>query len=118
MRMCALVSIIKKWARGKPSTKHTQAWKLADNSIVAASRTNTMLNLTIVNNAIALAQRHLDREDEDEEEETQTLKTEESTELADLKSQLAKAQQSIQALQAGANNLPTKGKQPEGNATP
>jgi len=97
LRNCALVKIIKKWAKG--TGKQGEAWKLADNSIVAASRTNTLLSTTIVNNAIGLAQRHLDRDDPEEE---QTLTTGED-EITTLKAQLAEAQKSITALQAGAS---------------
>eukprot|EP00286_Rhodomonas_abbreviata_P007742 CAMPEP_0181328118 /NCGR_PEP_ID=MMETSP1101-20121128/22511_1 /TAXON_ID=46948 /ORGANISM="Rhodomonas abbreviata, Strain Caron Lab Isolate" /LENGTH=442 /DNA_ID=CAMNT_0023436917 /DNA_START=164 /DNA_END=1488 /DNA_ORIENTATION=- len=98
MRHCALVKIIKKWARG--DTRQAAAWKLADDAIVAATRTNTMLNTTAVNNAIALAQRHLDRDDDDEDDATTLTSTTQTAEMEALKKQLEDAQKSIKALKA------------------
>mmetsp|Transcript_69171 Transcript_69171/g.144205 ORF Transcript_69171/g.144205 Transcript_69171/m.144205 type:complete len:474 (+) Transcript_69171:152-1573(+) len=102
MRICALVKIIKMSAKG--NSKQAVAWKLADDSIVAASRTNTLLNMTNVNNAIALAQRHLDRDDDEEEEQTMMASTDE---FEQLKAQLAEAQASIKTLRAEVSKQPT-----------
>ena len=106
LRICALVKIIKKWARA--NNKQASAWKLADNSIVAATQTNALLTPVLVDNAIALAQKHLDREDE-EDPEVETLTTN-GDEIAALKAQLAEAQQSIAALQTNTNSQPQKRK--------
>jgi hypothetical protein len=103
MRICALVKIIKRWARG--SNKQAEAWKLADNAIVDASKTNTLLNMTLVNSAIALAQRHLDREDdEDEEEHVHHV----NPELAALKLELEEQKKVIAAF---ATNSQAQGRQ-------
>mmetsp|Transcript_10459 Transcript_10459/g.20934 ORF Transcript_10459/g.20934 Transcript_10459/m.20934 type:complete len:491 (-) Transcript_10459:307-1779(-) len=111
MRNCALVKIIKKLAKG--NTKQVIAWKLADDSIVSASRTNTLLTVTNVNNAIALAQRHLDRDDDDNDD-VQTLTTKTDDEIEQLKAQLAEAQASIKTLRAETTPANTNGKPGEG----
>mmetsp|Transcript_71341 Transcript_71341/g.148936 ORF Transcript_71341/g.148936 Transcript_71341/m.148936 type:complete len:599 (+) Transcript_71341:165-1961(+) len=110
MRICALVKIIKRLAKG--DSKQAVAWKLADDSIVAATRTNTLLTVTNVNNAIALAQRHLDRDNDDDEIETLTTKTDD--EIEKLKAELAEAQASIKALKADTTPVNGNGKQGEG----
>jgi len=104
MRICALVKIIKLSARG--NTKQAVAWKLADDAIVAASRTNTLLTMNNVNNAILLAQRHLDRDDNDDEEQTLTTGAT-NEEFEQLKAQLAEAQASIKTLRAEVSKPPT-----------
>lgn len=101
LRVCALVKRIKTAAKG--TSKHAIAWKLADDAIVAASRTNTVLTMTNVNNAISLAQRHLNRDDDDDDD-VQTLTTKTSEEFEQLKAQLAEAQESIKTLNAQVSN--------------
>eukprot|EP00961_Rhodomonas_salina_P226268 3059004-Rhodomonas_salina.1 len=60
MLVCSLVKVIKDWALG--TGQHANAWKLAENMIIAARNvisTGTLISLTLVEAAIALAQRHL-----------------------------------------------------------
>jgi len=105
LRVCALVSIIKRWARG--TTRRAQAWTLADNYIVASMKANTPISLGMVTHAISLAQKHIEREGETPEAQALTT-SDESAEMAALKLQLAEAQKSITALQANTQPAPTK----------
>eukprot|EP00286_Rhodomonas_abbreviata_P018498 CAMPEP_0181294246 /NCGR_PEP_ID=MMETSP1101-20121128/3493_1 /TAXON_ID=46948 /ORGANISM="Rhodomonas abbreviata, Strain Caron Lab Isolate" /LENGTH=439 /DNA_ID=CAMNT_0023398881 /DNA_START=55 /DNA_END=1370 /DNA_ORIENTATION=+ len=112
LRICVLINTIRELARG--TSNFAKAGTLANNLIIATTKMNTPITMSIINNAIVLAQKHLDKiEEEERGSSALPVSTQDSpppaTDVETLKTQIAEQQRTLAVLQGQGGPAAGKG---------